>query len=101
MIKFEHNMLVLNNAFSEADVDEINAFADYVRTQEGKRILDVVIDVLMDTREDFLGGIKNGRDYDGWRLMIQGIEAGICNIVFGSGGHCPICRETHKKVEKI
>jgi hypothetical protein len=60
-----------------------------------------VIDVLMDTREDFRGGIKNGRDYDGWRLMIQGIEAGICNIVFGAGGHCPICKETHEKVEKI
>jgi hypothetical protein len=60
-----------------------------------------VIDVLMDTREDFRGGIKNGRDYDGWRLMIQGIEAGICNIVFGSGGYCPICSEPHEKVEKI
>ena len=52
MIKFEHNMLVLNNAFSEADVDEINAFADYVRTQEGKRILDVVIDVRKDYADD-------------------------------------------------
>jgi hypothetical protein len=43
MIKFEHNMLVLNNAFSEADVDEINAFADYVRKQEREKIMDVIL----------------------------------------------------------
>jgi hypothetical protein len=39
MIKFEHNMLVLNNAFSNDDVLEINAFADYVRLQERERII--------------------------------------------------------------
>jgi hypothetical protein len=39
MIKFEHNMLVLNNTFSEEDVDQINAFADYVRKQERERII--------------------------------------------------------------
>jgi hypothetical protein len=39
MIKFEHNMLVLNNAFSNDDVLEINAFADYVRSQERERII--------------------------------------------------------------
>jgi hypothetical protein len=38
MVKFEYNMLVLNNAFSEEDVDHINAFADYVRKQERERI---------------------------------------------------------------
>lgn len=58
-----------------------------------------IIDVLMDTREDFRGGIKNGRDYDGWRLMMQGIEAGICNIVFEAGGYCPVCEENHEKRE--
>lgn len=42
MIKFEHNMLVLNNAFSEADVDEINAFAEHVRKQERERIMDII-----------------------------------------------------------
>jgi hypothetical protein len=54
-----------------------------------------IIDLLMDTRQDFFGGVKNGRDYDGWLLMVQGIEAGICNIVFESGGYCPICKESH------
>ena len=39
MVKFEYNMLVLNNAFSEEDVDQINAFADYVRSQERERII--------------------------------------------------------------
>jgi len=39
MIKFEHNMLVLNNAFSEEDVDQIDAFAQYVRSQERERII--------------------------------------------------------------
>jgi len=39
MIKFEHNMLVLNSFFSEEDVDQIDAYADYVREQERKRII--------------------------------------------------------------
>jgi hypothetical protein len=39
MIKFEHNMLVLNNFFSEDDVDQIDAYADYVRSQERERII--------------------------------------------------------------
>lgn len=42
MIKFEHNMLVLNNAFSREDVEQINAFADYVRQQERERIFDLL-----------------------------------------------------------
>jgi hypothetical protein len=42
MIKFEHNMLVLNNAFSEEDVDEINAYADYVRNKERERIIALI-----------------------------------------------------------
>jgi hypothetical protein len=42
MIKFEYNMLVLNNAFSEEDVDHINAFADYVRKQERDRIISLL-----------------------------------------------------------
>ena len=39
MIKFEYNMLVLNSSFSEEDVDQINAFADYVRSQEREKII--------------------------------------------------------------
>jgi hypothetical protein len=39
MIKFEYNMLVLNNAFSNEDVQEINAFSEYVRSQERDRII--------------------------------------------------------------
>jgi hypothetical protein len=42
MIKFEHNMLVLNSAFSEEDVDEINAYADYVRNKERERIIALI-----------------------------------------------------------
>ena len=38
MLKFEFNMLVLNSSFSEEDVNQINAFADYVREQERERI---------------------------------------------------------------
>ena len=39
MLKFEYNMLVLNSSFSEDDVNQINAFADYVREQERERII--------------------------------------------------------------
>ena len=45
MIKFEHNMLVLNSFFSEDDVDQIDAFADYVREQERDRILASIINL--------------------------------------------------------
>jgi hypothetical protein len=39
MIKFEHNMLVLNNTFSNEDVKEINAFTEYVRKREREHII--------------------------------------------------------------
>ena len=42
MIKFEFNMLVLNSSFSEEDVNQINAFADYVRSQERERIIELI-----------------------------------------------------------
>lgn len=42
MIKFESNMLVLNNTFSNEDVEQINAFADYVRNQERERIITLI-----------------------------------------------------------
>jgi hypothetical protein len=42
LIKFEHNMLVLNSAFSEEDVDEINAYAEYVRNKERERIIALI-----------------------------------------------------------
>ena len=44
MIKFESNMLVLNNTFSNEDVEQINAFADYVRKQERERIITLIQD---------------------------------------------------------
>jgi hypothetical protein len=39
MIKFEYNMLVLNNTFSEDDVKQIGDYAEYVRKQERERII--------------------------------------------------------------
>ena len=39
MIKFEHNMLVLSNAFSKEDVKQIDDFADYIRDEERERII--------------------------------------------------------------
>ena len=48
MIKFEHNMLVLNNVFSNDDVQEINSFADYVRSQERERII-----ALIETKDEW------------------------------------------------
>jgi len=42
MIKFEFNMLVLNSSFSEEDVKQINAYADYVRSQERERIIALI-----------------------------------------------------------
>jgi hypothetical protein len=42
MIKFEFNMLVLNSSFSEEDVEQINAYADYVRSQERERIIALI-----------------------------------------------------------
>lgn len=42
MIKFEHNMLVLNNAFSNEDVEQISYYANYVRSQERDRILALI-----------------------------------------------------------
>jgi hypothetical protein len=52
MIKFEHNMLVLNNAFSNDDVLEINAFADYVRLQERERIIAYLEKIKQESLDD-------------------------------------------------
>lgn len=52
MIKFEHNMLVLNNTFSDDDVREINAFADYVRNQERERIIALLESEILDVGND-------------------------------------------------
>lgn len=52
MIKFEHNMLVLNSAFSEEDVDQIDAFAEHVRKQERERILAYLEKVRQESRDD-------------------------------------------------
>ena len=56
MLKFEYNMLVLNNAFSEDDVDQINAYADYVRSQERERIIKLLEDNFAETviQADFM-----------------------------------------------
>jgi hypothetical protein len=50
MIKFEFNMLVLNSSFSEEDVNQINAFADYVRSQERERLAQTLNDYFELTR---------------------------------------------------
>ncbi len=50
MIKFEFNMLVLNSSFSEEDVEQINAYADYVRSQERKRLAQTLNDYFELTR---------------------------------------------------
>jgi len=68
MIKFEHNMLVLNNAFSREDVEQINDFADYVRQQERDRIIEVIRDWyeadadLIDGPGNLIDWIKNGEN---------------------------------------
>jgi hypothetical protein len=63
MIKFEHNMLVLNNTFSEEDVHQINDFADYVRTQEGKRIIELIVDVRKEYAHDPALGMSKLIEY--------------------------------------
>jgi hypothetical protein len=50
MIKFEFNMLVLNSSFSEEDVKQINAYADYVRSQERERLAQTLNDYFELTR---------------------------------------------------
>ena len=50
MIKFEYNMLVLNSSFSEDDVNQINAFADYVRSKERERLAQTLQDYFELTR---------------------------------------------------
>jgi inhibitor of KinA sporulation pathway (predicted exonuclease) len=50
MIKFEFNMLVLNSSFSEEDVKQINAYADYVRSQERDRLSQTLKDYFELTR---------------------------------------------------
>jgi hypothetical protein len=55
MIKFEHNMLVLNNAFSKEDVRHIDDFADYVRNEERQRIIRILeIELEQNTVEDLV-----------------------------------------------
>jgi hypothetical protein len=39
VIKFEHNTLVLNSIFTKDDVAEIDAFTDYIRNDERKRLI--------------------------------------------------------------
>jgi hypothetical protein len=38
MIKFENGMLVLNNAFSKEDVNQINQYAENIRNAERERL---------------------------------------------------------------
>lgn len=51
MLKFEFNMLVLNSSFSEEDVNQINAFADYVREQERERIIALLQNIIGDSEK--------------------------------------------------
>lgn len=63
MIKFEHDVLDINGAYSKEDVDEINAYAEYIRTQERKRILEIVLDVQYDFAHDPAYGLDKLIEY--------------------------------------
>jgi hypothetical protein len=55
MINFENNMLVLNNVFSKEDVNQINAYADYIRNEERERFARIANTMLdKDTAEDII-----------------------------------------------
>ncbi len=65
MIKFESNMLVLNNAFSNEDVEEINAFAEYVREQERERIIALLKSAVISAEDaDYLIALIKGENND-------------------------------------
>jgi hypothetical protein len=44
MINFENNMLVLANVFSKEDVNQINAYTEYVRKEERERLIRLLHD---------------------------------------------------------
>jgi hypothetical protein len=52
MINFENNMLVLNNVFSKEDVNQINAYTDYVRKEERERILNILYNKGLELEKD-------------------------------------------------
>ena len=55
MISFENNMLVLNNVFSKEDVNQINAYTEYVRKEERERFARIANTMLdKDTAEDII-----------------------------------------------
>lgn len=64
MINFENNMLVLNNVFSKEDVNQINAYTDYIRTQEHERMIQLLFDyatmnyISQQTYDDLVAVIK-------------------------------------------
>ena len=65
MIKFEHNMLVLNNSFSQEDVEQINDYADYVRSQERERLAQTLQDYFDLTRYSVdAEGAKENPEWD-------------------------------------
>jgi hypothetical protein len=65
MIKFEYNMLVLNSSFSDQDVQEINAFADYVRSKERERMAQTLQDYFDLTRYSVdVEGAKENPEWD-------------------------------------
>ncbi len=65
MIKFEYNMLVLNSSFSDQDVQEINAFADYVRSKERERMAQTLQDYFDLTRYSVdAEGAKENPEWD-------------------------------------
>jgi hypothetical protein len=69
MIKFEHNMLVLNNFFSEDDVDQIDAYADYVRSQERERMAQTLQDYFDLTR--YSVDVENAKENPEWDAGFQ------------------------------
>jgi hypothetical protein len=75
MIKFEFNMLVLNSSFSEEDVKQINAYADYVRKQERERVKQVLQDYFdLTTYSVDAEGASENKDWD------SGFQAAIALI---------------------
>ena len=66
MIKFEHDMLVLANIFSEEDVEEINTYTQYIRTKEQNRIIDIINNPMYHTLgRAHLIGVIQGASLDG------------------------------------
>jgi hypothetical protein len=79
MINFENNMLVLNNVFSKEDVNQINAYTDYVRNEERERIIKLLEDAQ----------ITEAELYDGRKIKVksQAVRADLLIALIKNSGH--------------